>query len=911
MEMILELPKQVQKFLLKKEQEYGQLKFILSRATEETSHFIDELLEALLDIVKQFNIYNIKIFYENDSSKPCINISPAVIGCYNHFLLNTNFYSQSFLAEDLMLGHIVHSWPTLSPYLFIQMMWRMKCEDLLIESLMHLPLDLCVDILEITIRCINDLEIVRAKRFVFLLISKLYYRCLWLHFGVLSKYNVTEIVSQLVAHFQTLLDIVGSKFVTLKSPNQEKYVQHGILLKDVLRYIRMCMCYKTKNFPIKHDRLKLFEITYGNTDGRTDYFWKLPIDKVKSIIATLDQELIALLLNQIKQVDCLEFMNWAEVDDNENITISLQRAIIIECHYFIEFTKQNEFLSTNDHLLHCLEQLVGPKKPEEPTLTLEELCHSIENGKLDDMKELMKYYKKWNLSVLQFISRKTELLNVQDVSTLLEYLHYIFENMNDYEEKYQAYIIVLKILTQQQLSDMYHIILLYIFQHFYDNRLTLLFNNEHFKTYIESNLNVCELQEFRIILIFVMLNPKKVLTTLVRIAIGSTEIEYQNVMYKKQQTYFLYGFFIVKLDDQDNLLTYILKNIWQHDHSTWCYKQFTTFINDVLQKEAITPDDLLNNVYIPCLICDTFNCSNLLSILIHMYSILKKKICTHRTNYVLLIVELIKKMSLLRKCNLVHLRSIVNNLLDRGTMILNLLFARSNLLTLKNQSEIMKKVNNIVEPIDQILLAPLLQKILRGTVQDVIQNYKRRCFTTYQLIYTNSQRESNLRDSFQIDQKALLRHMMLHATEEEYKNFAIEMTIVSWSYFGWANELEAYENVLHITAEAMQLTLVFTDTFPKDSFVSLLRALVHYCDTLLFLKHQQIYKNQEIIFNTLSRTLFSLKSIVNETQYCNIYNNLLEQISNMCVDANSRIRDYFRKISELIEVYFVRSEKIK
>jgi len=313
----------------------------------------------------------------------------------------------------------------------------------------------------------------------------------------------------------------------------------------------------------------------------------------------------------------------------------------------------------------------------------------------------------------------------------------------------------------------------------------------------------------------------------------------------------------------------------------------------------MTPDDLLNNVYIPCLTSDVFNCSNLLSLLVHMYSILKKKMCTRRTNYVLLIIELTKKMSMIRKCNPIYPRSTVNNLLDRGTMILNLLFVPSNKLTLNNQSEIINKVNNFVEPIDQILLAPMLRTILRGTVQDVIQNYERR-LATYQL------RQPNL----QFDQNVLLRHMMLHATEEEYKNFAIEMTIVSWSYFSWANELVAYENVLIITAEAMQLALIFTDTFSKDTFISLLRALVHYCNALLRLKHQMC-KNQEVLFNVLSRTLISLKSTVNETQYGKIYDNLLEQINNMRVNSNSEITDYFHKISELIEVYFVRFEETR
>jgi len=336
---------------------------------------------------------------------------------------------------------------------------------------------------------------------------------------------------------------------------------------------------------------------------------------------------------------------------------------------------------------------------------------------------------------------------------------------------------------------------------------------------------------------------------------------------------------------------------------------FLFFYFSISFPQAMIPDDLLNNVYIPCLTSDVFNCSNLLSLLIHMYSILKKKMCTRRTNYVLLIIELTKKMSMIRKCNPIYLRSTVNNLLDRGTMILNLLFAPSDKLTLNNQSEIINKVNNFVEPIDQILLAPMLRTILRGTVQDVIQNYERR-LATYQLRQSNLQCKPKLRDYvyYQFDQKVLLHHMMLHATEEEYKNFAIEMTVVSWSYFGWANELVAYENILLITAEAMQLALIFTDTFSKDTFVSLLRALVLYCNALLRLKHQMC-KNQEVFFNVLSKTLISLKSTVNETQYGKIYDNLLEQINNMRVNSNSEITDYFRKISELIEVYFVRFEE--
>lgn len=117
MDIPAEFPKEMQKLLLKKEKEYSQLKFISSRATEETSRFIDELLEAVTNIAKEFGVYNVKMFYEDGNFKLC---ETSVISCYNHFVLNTNFSLQDLLAEDLMFGHLVEFWPTLSPYLFIQ-----------------------------------------------------------------------------------------------------------------------------------------------------------------------------------------------------------------------------------------------------------------------------------------------------------------------------------------------------------------------------------------------------------------------------------------------------------------------------------------------------------------------------------------------------------------------------------------------------------------------------------------------------------------------------------------------------------------------------------------------------------------------------------------------------------------------
>ncbi|XP_011877907.1 PREDICTED: uncharacterized protein LOC105567570 [Vollenhovia emeryi] len=890
----------MQKLLLKEQRKCGELKFILSRATEETSRFIDELLEAITSVAKKYNLYNIKLFCGNDSALP-YEIPSNIFADFTYFVLNTNFTTRHLFTENITVSHLLDVWPTISPYLFIQIIWHMKLDDLLIESLMHMPLDICVEILEATVRCLNEQQIVQNRRFVFLLISKLYYKCKLLNVNTVSKRDIVELANQLVAHFQALLDIVSSKFI--KSSDPEKYTKHGILLKDLLRCVKTCMSYKSEYYEENNAFLRELNITYGSFNNSTAHLGKFPIDKVQAIVEELNQELFKLLQDQIEQIDCFEFIEWAEVDDEENVMISLQRAIIIECHCFMEFMKRDEIL--NENLFHCLQQIVGSNKPaEEHILSIEEICYKITNSQLDKdivMRELMERYKKWDLIVLNLLNEKAKLLDIKDFSVLLKYLHYIFSprstNMSD-EAKHQAYILVLKILMQKRLSIMYHTVLQYTVQHFHDNRLTCLFNSEVFKKFIESNINMHDQEKLRCILIFVMLNPKVVLTTLVRVMLGSSKPEYRNVMFKKPQLAYLHTFLTIKLDEQNSLLTYLLNDAWLNDHSTWHYKQFESFMNDMLETEAITPDELINNVYILFLSTDVFNSSNLLSVLTHINSILEKKKAQRKhnashtvdkTNYTRLIISLTKKMSTMRKCSPMYSRDTVNYLLDCGTRILNLIFATID-QTPSNWNEIIRN-NHFTEPIDQILVPLQLRTMLRGTVIDVIQNYERRC--KYQPQHSS-----------QLDRRAFLRHMMLHATEAEYQNFALEMTTMSSAYFGWTNELIAYETILQITTEAMQLALAYTDIFPRDTFVSLLRRLLRYCSALSCLKQKE-YK--EAIYDVLLKTLFALKSIVGGTQYDKMYNIFLEHIDKMY--KSDEIAVYFLNLKELIEVYFVQSEE--
>ncbi|XP_072750949.1 uncharacterized protein [Anoplolepis gracilipes] len=901
-----EFSQDMQKLLLRKEQEYGQLKFISSRATKETSCFIDELIEAVVDIVQKYNLLP-KDINPKDSS----NITFTSAQCYNYFLLNTNFPSQNLLLEDLLYGHLVGLWPTLSPYLFIQIIWRLKCEYILLESLLYMPLDLYVEILEAVIKCVDELEISRATLLILVLTNKTYEKCLRLNLGTLSEKDITERSCQLVANFQALLDLLGSpRFAGSPELSEEaRCEQHGFLLKCLFRHIKFCMSKKmeayTKNFYLE----KLFKLTYGNiAHNHENYYCALPVDKVKSIVTTLDQELISLLLNQIKQVDCYEYMGWLEFNDTENIMISLQRAIIIECHYFINFIKEDEFLKKNDHLLHCLQQLIGSGNGKESMLTLRELCHGIASGKPESMRELMKRYKEWDKSILSFINERIQLLQKDDCCVLLEYLHHMFACPHTEIEKYHAYVSVLRVIVQQNIQDVYYIIMKYVLRHFDDNRLEYLYNHKLFIAFLQRDVCISDSERLLIFLIFILLNAKKVLTTLVEIAIGYNK--YECIIFTSKDILFLRSFLVIEKDSEYSLLMYILKEVCLQKNVTWSCKHFPLFMNTMLDYKLITPDDLMNVVYIPYLIDSNFHYFNFLCVLMHIHEIIKERVCTAKMDYPLLIIALTKKMSLIRRCEPTCLRSTIHDLINHITRILNVLFYIPNILTVNQQREVIDAIDDCVEPIDRARLSPLWH-ILNGTVLDIIQDYERRCFAIHRRLRTDPRCEPKLREyvqSFRLDRESFLRHMILHATEKEYHIFALELTTIFWCNFGWSNEMEAYENVLRITGEAAQLALIFHKTFPNDTFVSLIRALVNFCDQFAHI-NCNTNDQQVTIRRILLKTMSSLKDTADRTCFAQIYGFLLTRIKDTLIKKSySSIEHYFHEVDDWIDVYLVQCE---
>jgi len=319
---------------------------------------------------------------------------------------------------------------------------------------------------------------------------------------------------------------------------------------------------------------------------------------------------------------------------------------------------------------------------------------------------------------------------------------------------------------------------------------------------------------------------------------------------------------------------------------------------------VIKSDDLTNNVYIPYLANISFQ-DNLSSILVLVYDTLTEKGCTH-VNYTLLITALAKKMSLIRKCHPDYMRSVVNSVVTNIMRIIFFPFHAWNLLTASQRCEVQNAISDSLEPIDR-------SQLWHGAhyMPELIRDYKRRCLIIHRRLCSDSQISPELREytqSFQLNQDIFIMHMMLHATEEEFKRFALELTTVFWCNFGWVNEFEAYKNVLRITAEAAHLALTFDETFPSDSFIVLLRALVSFCGVFANIKDVH---DQEMVCSCLQKTLCFLKKAANKTRYGQMYSLLFARVEDISADESYLdMENYFHEISEWIEMYLVQCETL-
>ncbi|XP_076174452.1 uncharacterized protein LOC143150221 isoform X2 [Ptiloglossa arizonensis] len=863
-----EFYKKVQMYLMKKNQECGELQFLTSRTTTASIAHIDDICKSIVNIFETYNIPT--------KEKALIN-DERCVQSYIYLLLNTKFKNQERLAEDIVNGHLVDMCPPIASYLFIQILWNLEYEKILIQSLLHIPVDLCKEILEILKKCIKELPFKRSMDSMYQLILIVYTKFIQLkEIGVQST-NLEECIQNLLIGFQEfLLLLTNPKFTLISSSDLKINERHGIMLKKLIATIKSCFDYKIKGIRnISRDDDKLYNITFGR-----EPFIKYEDTLMESTILTLNQCLMDLLLIKVKEVDCNMYLNWAELDDEENNMISLQRSIGNECYHFIEFIQNDEQFSQNTHLVECLQHLSSKPDPKQSSfvISLQELCYAISDGKTEFMKELLCRYKEWDSSILDFVYKNKSLLDKKDCFNLLEYLTFLLKQSTEEDLKEFSYTSVTRILSLQDLPAIYEIVMMYLTKHDGNNYLESPHTEEAFNEFITRNSNLQTTKNLKIVLLFLLKNVRLILTILLKITIGHHQ--YRNIMIFANDLLLLLPFMQIMEDNNQIILINILRTICI-ENIEWNPKKFMDFIQILLDRRIVKVHDLINNVFVPYLEKDTFTLSNIHSILNNIRKL--QVSCTKDTNVKSLIIVLAKKMSFLRKNTSIS-KYVSNEILYQITRILKyFLTIKGYSISASTKKEIICAIEVVIEPIDTLHFASLWHLMQKDvSVIDIVTDYERRCFIVLNKLKEDPKTSEKLRNylsDLNLLREDFLRHLIIRSSNREYQLLASEFTIMYWFAFRWNNEIEAYNHFLRITIEACCLSLEYPSIGGNNLFVFLFQSFTCFCRKFVFFKG--IIEHEEKVYQLLIKNFNQLDNSIKYSPYAPLFSTCLIRLSNI------------------------------
>lgn len=666
---------------------------------------------------------------------------------------------------------------------------------------------------------------------------------------------------------------VVQEFRTLIRGSVNRYERQGIILKNIIRMNKLCVTEKMRG-NVDEDSEKLYILTFGN-----ESCMQLPSEFLKSFIDEMDQSLSLLLVKHLKEVTCHMYLAWAEAKDPDNPLLSLQRAIITECIYFLKAAETEAKLWENQELLMCLDQLIGSQT--RPQLTLEEIYHGVESGNLTDLKELLHYYPDWNETTLQFIKTKHHMLQNKDFEVLFKYLKYEFQLRRYTQRVYlmqQATII--EMLLQRNVKDIYDITLMFVVHHYRDNFLREQHNLDDFYALMENAIGLWHNPLFvKNLLVHILCSPQQILKALLHMAVDMTD----RVVCSPQQLLLLRPFLCVKISEDQSLLTDLLYQLCM-DPNLWELKKYTNLIIVMLSNFVTTPEDILNNVFIRYLAEQPFD---------HNINCILTSTCKIVDNFKLksgvvhLCMLVVRKISNWRKCEPSKKRIQVNHVLSSLLHLLKKCVQKPHLMTVAQKRQVLDTVLPHIEPLDKATFSPLLY-LVQGNVLSIIDDYARRCYAVRRK-HKQARRDSkniySFLDNIQLQKQDFVRHMILHASDIEYQENCLNMTIKYWFFFGWINELDAFDNVTRITMEAIRVGLEYPENVPTDVFPVLLENCVQLTKMLSNKLHDK-KKIKQILLKNMSLVLRSIQC----PQQRITYGDLIKKLEGMVDNSSLAVR---------------------
>ncbi|XP_043486511.1 uncharacterized protein LOC122513999 [Polistes fuscatus] len=823
-----DLQKKIHTYLMKENHKDGELKFLTARTTIENTIKINNFTKSLSEIILAFNLA---------TEKTKVVVNRKCIDVYKYLMLNTNFTVQKRLAEDLTHGHLIDMRHTLSPYLFIQILWKLKYEDILSESIIHLPLELCIEIIDVVRRSIEELEYERAVNVIFQLIINIHKKLILIGRNGSQSLHIEENMKSMTAHFQELLLLLSDeKIIRMeKVLDLKKYERYGLLLIRIINVVKDCTQNIGNDLYVSESTEEKYKITFGN-----EPFVKCEDSLITETMATLRQELMNLLLKKIKEIDCNIYLGWAELDDKDNPNITLQKAIGNECYYLVEFFKSNKDLADNEHLIECLQQLSSKPISQEinSIFTLEELRYGTTRGKKECVKELISRYKEWDETTMNCIDMEMvwseSLLDTYDCLNLLEYLTFVLEQKNNEDYLERVYTFVTKILTFQNIQSIYSIVVEYITKHNGKNSLEALYDEKMFKEFIVRNTRMRSLKNLRIILMYALKNPSNVLEILLKIVIGYPE--YDNVMITLEDLLLLSPIMSIRKDINETFLSSILKTICIEDVQ-WKTKKFRDLLFFFVFNKLLTVNEIINNILV-CYLNENrrslrnthciLNCTTNMLDHIMYGSIIK-------INAGNLLLPLARTMSSTRKRTDVSSYMINDVIKELNFLIYHILVYHTDYLDNSIKRSIAENLECILEPIEKVYFASLWPPSRNNfNLLDKMRDYERRCYFVINMVANDQTISNELKTfltSFDLLEEDSIRHMILRSTNSEYfvladsykKLFSFDFSIC-----------QLYDNFLRLTMEAYSFCLEYPSLLPKYSFSFILNNCVKYLQNNLF-----------------------------------------------------------------------------
>ncbi|XP_011505706.1 PREDICTED: uncharacterized protein LOC105368395 [Ceratosolen solmsi marchali] len=506
------------------------LRYITSRSTDENLRVIRTLSLDIKNICKSFCTP-----IEGNSS----NEAELQINAFKYLICNTTFASMSSLAENATIYYISDKQPPLSPYLFIEILWNIGFENILGESILYFPLVLCIDILEILPRCMGSLNFLRASDFLTSCIFNTYKKfILTRDIGDVSK-NVIENCKQLSGLLQELILYFTSErlffllyYLPLKShfrflePENDaeanRYKIYGIFMKKMFKMVKRCLLAKFES--IEHEGEIMDRYNLISVDGI--YSEKLDNIVFQEILEEIDRELITILFNKGIEITSDMLMDWVEYNDEEQTSLTLQRAIGLESDSFINDLKDYDYSNIAkfaELIKFC--NLLSFKPEPTNNRKAENLLDGACEGNVDDMISLFANCKEFDISLLS--KEICENLIEQFAKKLS-----CKQEQWDLEGKLlTSFARFVKLMSCLNISLFYELTLYCIF-HFCENeRMEIIFDLASLERHIIANPYINTTSKMAVIMYFLCLNAKSTLKVILKMIIKHSDYSFMDVNY--------------------------------------------------------------------------------------------------------------------------------------------------------------------------------------------------------------------------------------------------------------------------------------------------------------------------------------------------------------------------------------------